>query len=131
MVTVARFRDPQIAHVARGVLESSGIHAVVLDEHMVQANWVLSQAIDGVKVAVLEEDLSEAREALADDFSEAMIDTVTPITTEPEDCCPHCGSTDIAQNNYSPLSLIPSILLQLPVFFRRKKWACRACKATW
>lgn len=131
MKTVASFTEPYLAHLARGKLTSEGITAVVTDEYLIQTNWTLSNAIGGVKVLVPDEELERALTVLAPD--QYACDTMSggTDTSVSEDVCPVCGSRDITANRYSLWSLIPSILLRLPVFFRRNKWACRTCKAKW
>ncbi len=132
MKTVAHFREPYLAHVAKGKLEAEGIPAVVADEHLVQINWTLSQAIGGVKVQVPEEAVEISREILKKDYlDEISMFEEAQIKPEPDEFCPKCGSTSIISNPYSLWSLIPSIMFQLPIFFRRKKWRCNDCGATW
>ena len=128
MQTVASFTEPYLAHIVRGKLTSEGIPAVVTDEYLVQANWTLSNAIGGVKVLVPDDEIEHARTVLA---REQNAHDTTPTDAQPGDVCPECGSGDITPNRYSLWSLIPSILLRLPIFFRKNKWACRTCKATW
>ena len=50
---------------------------------------------------------------------------------ESPDVCPECGSRSIEPRQYSLWSLIPSLILLLPIFFPRKKWICRLCRAVW
>jgi len=132
MKTVASFREPYKAHIARGKLEAEGIPAVVLDEHLVWVNWTHSEAVGGVKVQVPEEALDRAREILNADFTGELTDAEEiRLESSPEEICPKCGSSSISSNRYSLWSLIPSLLFLLPIFFRRKKWACDNCGTTW
>ena len=132
MKTVASFREPYLAYIAKGKLDSEGIPAVVSDEHLVQINWTLSQAIGGVKVQVPEEAMERAREILKMDYLEELSEVEeTQPKPEPDDVCPKCGSGSISSHGYSLWSLIPSILFLLPIFFRWKKWVCNDCGATW
>jgi hypothetical protein len=62
IVTIATFSYPTEAHLNKAKLESEGIDAFVADEHIVQANWLYSLAIGGVRLQVKE---SEAEEALS------------------------------------------------------------------
>ena len=130
--TVASFREPYHAHIAKGKLETEGIPAVVVDEHLVQIYWVLSQAIGGVKIQVSEADVERAREILELDYIEELsVAEEAQLSPAPEDICPKCGSDSISSNRYSLWSLIPSIIFLLPIFFRRKKWVCNDCGAAW
>ena len=130
--TVARFREPYKAHIARGKLEAEGIPAIVLDEHLVQIDWLYSQAIGGVKVQVPEEALKRAQEILAVDH-EAELETIRETSVEPSmvEVCPKCGSSSTASRGYSLWSLVPSLIFFLPVFFRKKGRVCSRCGATW
>ena len=62
MKVVAAFSKVEEAYVLRSHLEGSGIAAYVNDEHIVQQDWFLSNAVGGVKVEVAEEDYADARE---------------------------------------------------------------------
>jgi hypothetical protein len=48
--------------VIKGALESAGIAVVLRDEYLVGANWLYSDAVGGVAVAVGERDLPRAAE---------------------------------------------------------------------
>ena len=50
LVTVATFSTPHEAHIARNALDAAGIRAVVTDGETVAMDWLLSNAIGGVKV---------------------------------------------------------------------------------
>jgi len=70
MKTVATFTKVEDAHVLRAQLEGSGIEAFVTDEHIVQQDWLLSNAVGGVKVNVADDDFLEARELYQTVFGE-------------------------------------------------------------
>ena len=130
--TVARFREPYEAHIARGKLETEGIPAVVVDEHLVQINWMYSQAVGGVKLQVPEEALERAREILGKDY-EKELEVIEETQLEPSsgEACPKCGSTSTVARRYSIWSLVPSFIFFLPVLFRKKGRVCNRCGATW
>jgi hypothetical protein len=48
--TVATFSKPEEAHLFRTRLEAAGIPAYVQDEHLIQMDWLYSNAIGGVRV---------------------------------------------------------------------------------
>lgn len=62
MTTIETFTVPEDAHLFRTFLESRGIEGFVLDEHFVQLFWHYSNAIGGVRVAVNDDDVAEARD---------------------------------------------------------------------
>lgn len=62
MKVVAAFSKVEEAYVLRSHLEGRGIEAFVNDEHIVQQDWFLSNAVGGVKVEVAEEDYDAAKQ---------------------------------------------------------------------
>ncbi len=68
-VTVATFDDMPSAHIALGRLHAEGIEAVLADEHLVQADWLYSLAVGGIKLRVPAAEAARARAALARDRS--------------------------------------------------------------
>jgi hypothetical protein len=65
MVTIASLSKPEEAHMLRMRLEAAGFPAYVQDEHLIQIDWLLSNAIGGVRVQVAEDDLPAVKEFLA------------------------------------------------------------------
>ncbi len=65
-LVVATFALPTEAEMARGLLESNGIQALLRDEGLVGVHPWLSNAVGGVKVVVPAEDAERAREILGD-----------------------------------------------------------------
>lgn len=64
LVTVAKTSLPGEAHAIRMRLESEGIPVFLFDEYTVTMDWLLSNAIGGVKVQVPDHCLERAREIL-------------------------------------------------------------------
>jgi len=132
MKMVASFREPYQAHIAKGRLEAEGIPAVISDEYVVQMDWTHSEAVGGVKIKVPDEYLERAREILAADYGQDLLNTEEAhLQPDSGEICPRCGSSSISPCHYSLWSLIPSLLFLVPFFFRRKKWICGNCGATW
>lgn len=129
LITVACFPDAIQAHLARGRLEAEGIPALVADEHYVSANWMMSNAIGGVKVQVSERMATRAADVLRQlDAGEFAIDDAE----RPDGVCPRCGSAAIEIHTASwRLALLGLHLLQLPLPFRRSRHACRSCGHRW
>jgi hypothetical protein len=76
--TVAHYTDPIEAHLARGRLQSEGIHAHLGDEHLAMANWEWRLAVGGVKLRVADRDAERARIVLrAMDAGEYMLEADT------------------------------------------------------
>lgn len=78
MTTIATFVTAEDAHLFRMFLESREIEARVLDEYLVQVCWHYSNAIGGVRVAVMDEDANEAAE-LYQEYMEALRDGPYPL----------------------------------------------------
>jgi hypothetical protein len=65
LVTVAEYLGQAEAHLIRSRLEAEGIHAYLDNELTIAMDWLLSNAIGGVKVLVAEKDAERARAVLA------------------------------------------------------------------
>ena len=66
LVTVATFDEGPRARLAQNVLREAGIDAVVTDESLIGMDWLMSNAVGGVKVQVREADVERAVEVLND-----------------------------------------------------------------
>ena len=85
---VASFATPVEADVLRMRLEAEGIRSVLADESTVGMNWMLGNAVGGVKVLVIESDLEAALQIAEDQAAEASDQAKTPA----EDwTCVVCG----------------------------------------
>jgi hypothetical protein len=69
MITVARFDTMPDAHIAKGKLEAEGIPCLLLDEHLVQTDWLYAIAVGGIKLQVPEAHAERALAVLAADYS--------------------------------------------------------------
>ncbi|MEX0606231.1 MAG: DUF2007 domain-containing protein [Marinobacter sp.] len=94
-VTLGRYSMPLEAHLDRSRLESEGIDAFVADEHTVNMQWMLSNAIGGVRLQVQEDDLYRARRILAEDRS-GLIDDFPENGPAHEQGAHHSGLSDLA-----------------------------------
>ena len=78
LVTIARFDLAGQAHIAKNALEAAGIKSVLADEQTIAMDWLLSNAIGGIKVQVLEEDAERAVTALEESLgSDETVDEET------------------------------------------------------
>lgn len=69
-ITLLRFATVHEGEVARGLLETAGIEAMVLDSGMMSMAWHLAPAMGGVRLQVRPEDREAALEVLAADETE-------------------------------------------------------------
>jgi hypothetical protein len=60
LVTIATFDQAAQARLAKNVLDEAGIQATISDESLVAMDWLLSNAVGGVKVQVWEDDADRA-----------------------------------------------------------------------
>ncbi len=71
-VVVASFDTMPAAAVARGRLEAEGIPCLLADEHLVQADWLHSIAVGGIRLRVPAEAVHRARRLLEADLSHLL-----------------------------------------------------------
>lgn len=122
MKTIATFSTPEEAHLFRTRLQAAGISAFVQDEYVVQLNWLLSNAIGGVRVQIAEDDLESAREFLAADSPQLCADA-------DDISCPTCGSHLIAPDEKPRrIAFLTLWLFGFPLLFTRRRWRCSACR---
>jgi len=69
-VTIRKFRDLHEAWMAKGSLDSAGIHSWLADDNMVRMDWFISNFLGGVKLQVKPEDVDAAEEILDQPISE-------------------------------------------------------------
>jgi hypothetical protein len=133
-VTVATFWKPTDAQLARIKLESEGFDVVILDENLIATDWLMANAIGGIKLQVPEPAAAEARAVLGAVAGAAL---ARPQSDEPvsdgQVLCPRCASPDIYPTNYSRrisfLALLVSMVL-LPFAYGRRS-RCADCGYEW
>jgi hypothetical protein len=124
LIPIAAFSKPEDAHLLRLRLEAGGVPAHVQDENTATVNWMLSDAIGGVKVLIEEEDAERAREILADEPGE-VADPSRPV-------CPRCQSPDTSPaDGPRRRSFLSMLLLGFPLPVNRHRWHCTQCQTTW
>lgn len=127
-VVVARFDFPHEAGIAKNLLESRGLTAFVSEEHTINASWLYARALGEVKVLVPPSQAQEARELLAQDFSE----DVEAEWGREEIVCPHCGS----ENNKVHMrgrwpAWVMFFFVGFPLAPFRHGWKCQDCGEFW
>ena len=130
LVTVRQYRDLSDAQIAKGVLESAGIHCFLRDENMVRMEWIWSNLMGGVRLQVRLEDRTAAEELLAQSIPvQIPIDGEAPFE-QPH--CPRCGSLDIHfQRIHERFGMASILALGVPLPIRKQAWVCRSCDAQW
>ncbi|MEE8574740.1 MAG: DUF2007 domain-containing protein [Thermodesulfobacteriota bacterium] len=128
LITVQSYSTPLDAHMAKSRLDAAGIYAVIVDEHTVTMNWLLSNAVGGVKVKVLEEDLQDARLVLE------LNSLDEPEASEVHECwgaCPICSSLDVEYFTDKRGPFLSWLFLGFLAFPAGKKLKCNGCGHIW
>jgi hypothetical protein len=121
--TVDRFFHPTDAHIAAGKLESEGIPVFLLGINHASANWLLSNALGGIRLQVPASQVEAARQLLAQ-------------IAEPSDAgeieCPECGGSDTtAMSNSRKIAFLAVHLFSIPLPWHTNRRHCQSCGAEW
>ncbi|QEG21506.1 putative signal transducing protein [Mariniblastus fucicola] len=135
LVKVATYDDPIIAHLSRNRLETAGITAFLDGEHHIAMDWMIANAVGGVKLLVAADDAEQAAQILSESLSSENVSPTGPDRTdklEREDCCPACGSGDTHRERlHRKLIFLSILLLGVPLPFVSRKIACSSCGHRW
>ncbi len=130
-VTVASYSQPIQAHLARTKLESEGIPCIVGDEHLVRVDWLLSNAVGGVKLKVPSWEEARAREALRP-RPHLVVVAEDGEPADGEMICPRCRSYDVYHEIYSQrMAGIFILLFGFLIPWRNRRWTCKQCDYEW
>ena len=132
LVTLCSYRDPIDAELAKAHLESAGIPAVILDRYLAAIQWLYSNAIGGVKIAVDQDDLESARQILSEDRSTELL-SVSESQSPPADgdVCPVCTSSAIRPSRLQRIAAAGSLATGVPLVMWRRRWICSSCGYSW
>jgi hypothetical protein len=128
-VTVRQFRDLHEALLAKGCLESAGIHADLVDDNMVRLDWFYSNLLGGIKLKVRPEDADTANEILNQPIPEELPVEGVGVYEQPR--CPHCQSLDVSFQELNKVVSFGSAYLGVPIPVHTKAWSCHSCKHHW
>lgn len=122
-VTIDRFFHPTDAHIAAGKLESEGIPVFLLGINHASANWILTNALGGIRLQVPADHAEDARRLLAE-------------LAEPNDAgeseCPECGGADTtAMSNSRKFAFLAVHLFSIPLPWQTNRRHCQSCGAEW
>jgi hypothetical protein len=131
LVTLQHFRDIPQALLAKGKLESAGIECLLADGNLVRMDWLLSNAIGGLRLQVQEKDLETARALLNEPIpAELWEDDLGEAFEQPR--CPKCYSLDIGYEKIDRFWTYGLwLLLQFPLPIRKDNWKCYTCGSEW
>jgi hypothetical protein len=137
LVTIRTYDNYITANIVRERLDFQGIYAVIKDEQTVTMNWLWSNAIGGIKLQVLEQDVEKATEILQKDESTYEAQTESDAFTSEDKTiynpnnkiCIYCGSKNTNPIQYDKNWAYTALLfLGFPIAKKSNKWHCFHCK---
>lgn len=128
LVTIRQFRDLPEALLAKGSLESAGVQAFLGDDNIVRMDWLVSNAVGGIKLQVESDDVEAANRILEQPILENF--DVSGVERYEQPHCPKCGSLDVNFRENQPAAYL-SMALSVPIPLRRKAWRCHSCDTEW
>jgi hypothetical protein len=133
-VCVGKFSFPHEAEVARTLLEAEGIECFIENGYTVNANWLWSNAVGGVRVMVKPGDEENAKLLLAEptmaDSSETTAEQGNEGHYAPK--CPRCNSGDVSfRRSLKRLAALSLLVLGFPITVSRPRYHCNKCNAEW
>jgi hypothetical protein len=132
LVAFRSYRDLIDAELDKTMLDAEGIPATILDENLVAVQWLYSNAIGGVKLAVDEMHLEVARAALDQENSADLLRV--PESQSPPadgDNCPSCRSSEIYRSRLFRSAAAISLGIGFPLIAWRRRWFCAGCGHSW
>ena len=131
LVTLRHFRDIPEALLAKGMLESAGIQCVLADGNLVRMDWLLSNAIGGVRLQVDKHELESARAILSEPIPPEFAEEELGEPYE-QPRCPRCYSLDIGFEEIDRFWTYGLwLLLSFPVPVNKNNWKCYTCGIEW
>lgn len=134
LVTIAQYSFAHEARIAKSTLEAADIPAYIRDENLVQANWMFSNALGGVKLQVAKDDVEAAMEILAADYSD-VLEAEFPAEDDNEDTlsvCPKCGSARVEPFSKGKKGAFLSwLVVGVPVIPFSNGYRCLDCDYYW
>jgi len=125
LVTVSTHTDPIEAHILRCRLEAEDIPAFIASEHHIRMNWLMSNALGGVRVQVPEQFSSQALDVIKD--VEAGTYELPDEEAEAH-TCPKCGSHEsLPDKNSWRIAFLAFFFLNVPMPFKGNALRCLSC----
>ena len=123
---IGQFQYSSEAYIYKGKIESEGIQVIVRDNHTVDTDPLVSNAIGGVKLFVFREDFERAKEILLD-ISLFSVDNDGELLK-----CPNCGAEKIQllttiKDLKSFFSFLVTLFAVVLPLYTRYKYKCEVC----
>ncbi len=123
-VIIESYSMPYEAQIAKSLLTSQGIPAIIENEHTINMYWFYSNALGGVKVLVPEDYLERAKFIISNDYS-ADVDEKFSLQKEK---CPSCGGLNLlAHTQGRRTAFIFLMLIGLPISRYKHGMKCQDC----
>ncbi|WP_424492513.1 DUF2007 domain-containing protein [Salinimicrobium sp. GXAS 041] len=128
MFTIVKvFQYSAEAQVMKGRFEAEGIPSFLRDNHTIDTDPLVSNAIGGVKLAVFEKDYQKAVE---------ILDSINKYSTDDEGkeiICPECGSSKVellsnVKDIKSLLFFVFSFFMTALPIYVKYEYRCENCK---
>ena len=125
--TIARYEYSSEAHIVKGRLEAEGIEVFMADSYTIDTDPLVSNAIGGVKLKVLSENVVAAKQIL-NSISNSAVDQNGSLLS-----CPKCGEQSLElfstiTNLKSFFAFVFGFLFGTLPFYTRYKYLCNHCK---
>lgn len=131
LAIVARYTSPWDAHIDRALLDSEGLEASLLDEHIVGVNWLQSLAFGNVKLVVPESQRATAQ-AILRDLGAGVLEAALGAEFDlAQNACPACNSTNLQPYPGMPDRAVQILNFALFGFYHPLPWGrfkCRECE---
>ncbi len=123
---IGQFQYSSEAYIYKGKLESEGISVFIRDNHTVDTDPLVSNAIGGVKLFVYNEDYDEA-ETILKEITLFSVDNNGKLLK-----CPKCGAEKIQlfttiRDLKSFISFFVTLFAVVLPFYTRYKYKCEVC----
>ena len=117
--------------MVRTRLEHEGIECFINDEHLVSVNWLLSNAVGGVRLKVKREDAERAAEVIGE--GEGGGEGEAAVAGEADEIrCEKCGSEDVFFEKFSRrVAIFSWLLMGFPIPYFKGGWGCNSCGQRW
>ena len=120
--TIDRYFHPTDAHIAAGRLEAEGIPVFLLGINHASLNWLMSNALGGIRLQVPADFVEEAKQILQE----------TVALDDEGEKCSICGSTDISpMSNSRKVAFLAVHLFSLPIPWQKSRRHCESCGHEW
>jgi len=130
LITVRQFRDLPEALLAKGFLESAGVESFLIDATTIRMDWMWSNLLGGVKLAMKPEDADTAAQILSQEIPEKFSVEEDEEFEQPR--CPRCNSLDISFEELNKrVAYMGMLLVGFPIPLHRRRWKCQSCGHVW